>query len=385
MKTLAPEPRPWEVLVARGAHCVLCAPSKKALSVGWQKKPGPDLEAVIAHARSAGHIAVIPWSLGCVVIDVDDGGTAAVEAVKQVLGTPVAITTTQREGGFHLWYRTDTAEGNRKWALSAGGGDIRGAKGYAILWDIAGLAAGLVANYDGAVPVQNLSKLLPRPKSGGATGPEAVSAALPGHRNDALNLQAFRAASRGTLDKDEPELRKAGHAIGLEPGEIDATIASARAGGLAAPTFERLDKDALVNGLSLMGVELRYNVRRQRAEIKNGTKGWVDKTDRWSGKLRTELARRFQYQASRGTAPLAYGPDGWNVCVNSILHDNECDPFLDYIEAVPEWDGIERVGHWLEDTFEVDPKGDRDLLAWASQFVFLGAVWRAYRAGNKAR
>ena len=64
------------------------------------------------------------------------------------------------------------------------------------------LAAGLQANFDSAPPV-DLS-LLPKPKRGGATGPEAVRQALPGDRNNTLNKQVFKAASRGTLD--EPAL-----------------------------------------------------------------------------------------------------------------------------------------------------------------------------------
>ena len=82
MKTLTPEPRPWEELAERGGHFVLCGADKRAID-RLAKETRPSLEDVIAHARSAGHVAVIPWSLGCVVIDVDTGGTAAVEAVKK--------------------------------------------------------------------------------------------------------------------------------------------------------------------------------------------------------------------------------------------------------------------------------------------------------------
>ena len=141
-----------------------------------------------------------------------------------------------------------------------------------ILWDAEKVAAGLAANYDGAPPV-NLS-LLPKPKRGGATGPEAVKEALPGDRNDTLNREAFKDASRGTLD--EPAYREVALRIGLDPAEIDATLASARAGGTITPAFPRRDKQALVEGLERMGVALRYNVRYQRTEIKNGTESWCE-------------------------------------------------------------------------------------------------------------
>ena len=378
MRNLTPEPRPWEVLAERGAHFVLCRPDKRAVSAGWQKTR-PDLEAVIAHARSPGHVGVIPASLGCVVIDVDEGGKDAFQTVEDVLGDPVTWTTTQREGGYHLWFKDVSGAGNRKWQLPAGSGDVRGAKGYAIAWDVAKIAAGLVANYDNAAQI-DLS-LLPKPKRGGATGAEAVTEALPGDRNNALNREAYRAASRGSLN--EPAFRDAALRAGLAPAEVDATLASAKAGAMITPTFPRRDKDALERGLSIMGVALRYNVRRQRAEIKNGTHSWCDLTDRSAGHLRTELERRFRYQTARDTAPLNFGENTWAVCVNSMLHDNEIDPFKTWIEALPMWDGIERVRHWIDDCFEVDPQGDRDLIAWASQFVFLGPVWRTFLPGTK--
>ena len=376
MKTLTPEPRPWEALLARGAHCVLCRPDKRAVSNGWQKTK-PSLEAVIAHAKGAGHVGVIPSSLGCTVIDIDEGADEAFRAVKQVLGTPVTWTRTKRDGGFHMWYRDPSCSGNRKWALAGGAGDVRSAKGYVVLWDVAKLVAGLVANFDNAAPV-DLS-LLPKPKRGSATGPEAVAKALPGGRNDTLNREAYRAASRGTLDKDEPALRKAGLGIGLEPGEIDATIASAKA---SAPVFPKLDRDALARALALMNIELRHNTRRHIDEVRNGG-DWHDLTDLWAGHIRCELETRFQYETARGVAPLAFGENKWTTCVNGIMFSHASDPFADYLEALPEWDGIERVGHCLNDCFEVDPQGDPDLTAWASQFVFLGPVWRAFRPGTK--
>ena len=238
MRNLTPEPSPWEVLAERGAHFVLCKPTKVALSNGWQKHQ-PSLEAVTAHAKGAGHVGVIPASLGCVVIDVDEGGKHAFQSVEEVLGDPVTWTTTKREGGFHMWYRDASGAGNRKWQIGSCRGDIRGGRGYAILWNASKIAAGLHAHYDNAAQID--LGLLPKPKRGGATGPEAVAEALPGARNNTLNLEAFRAASRGELD--EPAYRKAGLRVGLEPGEVDKTLASAKAGA-RAPKAVTGDMDA---------------------------------------------------------------------------------------------------------------------------------------------
>ena len=119
-----------EALHERGAHFVLCRGDKRPVSVAWQETR-PGLSAVEEHAARGGLVGVIPGSLGCVVVDVDEGGAAGVEALRGVLGDPIATTQT-RSGGYHAWYRAEGGGevGNRKWALDAPlfGGDIRGSK-----------------------------------------------------------------------------------------------------------------------------------------------------------------------------------------------------------------------------------------------------------------
>ena len=110
-------------LHTRGAHFVLCRGDKRPLAVGWQKKR-PGFAVVEEHAEAGGLVGVIPASLGCVVVDVDEGGAAGVEALRGVLGEPVATVGT-RSGGFHLWYPAPAGEiGNRKWGLSNAAGDM---------------------------------------------------------------------------------------------------------------------------------------------------------------------------------------------------------------------------------------------------------------------
>ena len=132
-------------LHTRGAHFVLCRGDKRPLSAGWQKKR-PGFEAVKRHAEAGGLVGVIPASLGCVVVDVDEGGAAGVEALRGVLGEPI-VTVGTRGGGFHLWYPAPAGEiGNRKWGLPNAAGDIRGSRGFVVCWDPAEIVAGLSLN-----------------------------------------------------------------------------------------------------------------------------------------------------------------------------------------------------------------------------------------------
>lgn len=231
---------PLEVLAERSAHFVLCGADKRALKTGWQKKPGPTLEDVIEHAKGPGLIAVIPSSLDCAVVDIDAGAAGAVEAVQKLLGAPVAVIRTKRVGGYHAWVKDPSGVGNRKWALPAGHGDLRGSRGYVVLWDPGKLAASLLANFDTA-PQVDLTRL-PKPKRGSATGPAAIAKAKQGGRNDTLNREVYRADSRGELD--ETACRDAGIGIGLDPSEVDKTIASAKAAARAPKATGTGDMDA---------------------------------------------------------------------------------------------------------------------------------------------
>ena len=229
MRNVTPVTSPWVVLADRGAHFVLCSSSKKAIATGWQKQK-PAFKSVLAHAGAEGLIAVIPSSLGCAVVDIDEGGDDAFHAVVNALGAPIVRTSSKREGGYHAWFRDSSGAGNRKWQINgAGGGDVRGDKGYVILWDPVRVAAGLAEHFDNAAPVD--LTLLPSPERGAATGAKAIAEAPPGDRNNTLNREVFRAVLSGSLD--EPAVRADAIAGGLPPVEVDKTIASAKAGALA--------------------------------------------------------------------------------------------------------------------------------------------------------
>ena len=72
-----------EALHECGAHFVLCRGDKQPVSVAWQKTR-PKLPGVEEHAARGGSAGVIPASVGCVVVDVDEGGAAGVEALRGV-------------------------------------------------------------------------------------------------------------------------------------------------------------------------------------------------------------------------------------------------------------------------------------------------------------
>ena len=365
-----------EALRDRGAHYVLAASDKRPLRSGWQKTP-PDFEAVRQHVAKGGIVGVIPASLGAVVIDVDNGGPDGVQSVIKALKpvVPITISKTQREGGAHIWYRAPSGDtGNRKWAHDGASGDIRGSAGFVILWNATKVADALARNFDDAQPVD--LDWLPHPRVNGKRGPEAVRTAKLGGRNDALNREAFLASARDEFDKDA--FRDAAIEAGLPPAEVGATLASAEAAGSAKAKLQ-LPKDAagLKAALDALGISCRYNVRSARVEFQSRQDKWMKTTDRFESHLRSRIAKLFQ---SRTGQPLWFGTESWRVLLNAVLFHVEVDPFIEWLEVLPEWDEHLRLAGWLNEVFEAERS---PLVEWASRFIFLGPIWRAFKPGHK--
>ena len=332
--------RALERLAQAGAHLVLCTESKRPIVSCWQKVPA-DLEAALDHD---GLVGVIPTSLGLVVVDVDrslpgparhawshpDIPKIGAQAARCALGEPLASIQT-RSGGWHLVYRSEHGRqvGNAKWRY----GDIRGSRGFIVLWEPITFAAAVDA-CDSAATV-NVVGLPKRWPSG--YGPALVALTPEGGRSDALNEQAFLDSKNGRWSEDvEAAYRLAGFACGLTAKEVDDTLASAHRAGIAqrsgtpetlvAPargnghpvpqkraegaqgdavagprvSIPGLTKAGLIQALEVVGVHLRHNVRAGTTEISNGAADWCRADDRSIDDLRETIRQRCEWNPPKG-------------------------------------------------------------------------------------
>lgn len=357
-------------LAEAGAHFVLCGENKRPKAEAWQKTPAP-LDVAERHI-ARGLVGAVPASLGCVVVDVDEGGDAARDAMVALLGAPLAVVPTRRDGGWHLWYRSrDAAEiGNAKWRDGAMRGDVRGAKGYAILWHPDLVAEGLA---DTTRLVANLvaSEIAALPAAGGAVG----------ERNDTLNRGVFLATRNGA--PIEPVVEAAREA-GLPEGEIAATVASAATAGKRAGAREMVPNARSPEGLAFcldkLGVGLRLNTRAKKYEYEIGGE-WVIADDEETAKLRGTIAKRFSARSGSNEAmPLKYSAEMFLDLRAALGADLRRDPFLDWLDTLPAWDGVPRIDGLLTDLFGADPS---PLVKWASRYIGIGAVQRAFEPGAK--
>ena len=144
--------------------------------------------------------------------------------------------------------------------------------------------------------------------------------------------------------------------------------------------------------LLILGVHLRYNLRAHRAEWRmvqdcDRADAWRELNDRTMARLREVIAGSFIHPKKTDDDTdyigLEYGRDKWQDTINALLYRNEVDPFRQWLETLPAWDGEERLRWWIMDAFEGLSEDYEDLAAWAGQFLFLGAVWRTFRPGVK--
>ena len=360
----------------RGVHFVLCLAkdqgtrkAKSAIEKGWQNKP-PALKPLQEHAKAGGLLGFIPGRSGLWVLDVDHFPGADKDTA-ELLASVESLATIHTPRGRHVYFKKASRKtvSNRQWALAGYGGDVRSDNGYICLWEPHKLIDALDLLPQAAATAFTLF-----PKPSGRQPAE-------GNRNNTLNADVFTARQQGQTDFSVE--RDAALAAGLDPSEVDATIRSA-SGAAAAQTFNRKDADALESALYALGVSARFNIRAMCPELSNGRGKWTRTTDRKSADLRRRIADRFSYQlaGAKGVAPLRFGLESWNEHLNALLFSREIDPFQTWIECLPPWDGTKRLAKLLTACLGA---AEGPLTSWASTYLCLGAVQRAYEPGGLLR
>ena len=368
-----------KALHARHVHFVLCRAkdegakkAKSAIAARWQSQAAA-LKSALAHHASGGLLGFIPGKSGLWILDVDN--SQDVIAIRAGLGELAAqsLTIVPSKRGAHVYFKKNGGEvRNRQWALNGLSGDVRGDRGYVIAWDLGRLASALDRVLGVAPTADSLF-----PKSG-----KAGAAPVEGNRNNALNELIFRKAQGGQTEFGEQ--RATAIASGLDEAEVDATIRSASEAA-TSKTYNRKDATALEGALAHLRIKVRYNIRAQSSEVSaDGGKTWEATSDRKTADLRRSIADGFSYRLAdnRGVAPLRFGKDSWDEHLNALIYHLEVDPFKDWLESLPPWDGEKRLHKVLSETLQAQ---DGPLTRWASIYLCLGAVQRAYEPGCMLR
>ena len=133
--------------------------------------------------------------------------------------------------------------------------------------------------------------------------------------------------------------------------------------------------------LSACGYAHRLNVRAYRAEVRTLPDGeWHAREDTEVDYLRSIIpAHCTGLDADGIEQPLRIARQSLFNVLNAHAHVNQADPFRDYLEELPEWDGAARP--FLQGCFPslaADPFAE-----WASRSVTVGAIRRAFEPGAR--
>lgn len=219
---------------------------------GWTRDSTADPDVIrAALARGLRNLGVDCGKSGLLVIDEDSPGAFSHYARRTGQALQVTFTVTTGKGR-HIYFRQPPGPplGNGTGALSGRGIDVRGHGGYVIAPGSHHHTGIIYTPADVSTPVAPAPGWLvtalrsppartrpdgvrhgsPQGRLRGAVG--VVLAAVPGGRNNCLHWAACRAAemiATGQLDQATAidALTEAGEAVGLGPGEVQATIASA--------------------------------------------------------------------------------------------------------------------------------------------------------------
>ena len=145
-----------------------------------------------------------------------------------------------------------------------------------------------------------------------------------------------------------------------------------------------------------MGTEVRYDVRSQCPQILTNRHEWVDFNDRIEATLRDAIAGIFSFarKSSRRkdkwrAVPARWSNSGFDVVFNALLAEYTCDPFMEWLQDLPEWDGTKRIDNWLSEcgfqfTELTGMSNDQwELTEWCNRSILMLACQRAIEPGAK--
>ena len=185
--------------------------------------------------------------------------------------------------------------------------------------------------------------------------------------------------------------------VSLDQAFLEKQLTDSNAGNSGKPiVLEGKTAKGLDHALRLLNIECRFNERSHLPEFRilvpsnqvRLSKSWQPANDYMIDAIRECISDTFHYKTGTfdlstrdyRTSPLHFGRETWARCLNALLNSRRVDPFMEWLEALPGWDGENRLDTVLQILFGAEPTR---LNQWASRYLFLGAIQRCYMPGSK--
>ena len=170
----------------------------------------------------------------------------------------------------------------------------------------------------------------------------------------------------------------------LEPGAKEAETR-------APPPANKLhlsgsNAEDLRHAFGHFGIGARYDLRGKDVQFRlseppgdYAADSWIEPDDRLEAALQERICTGSVNISTR-KAPNFIRP--WARLVNAIVAEHQVDPFKEYLDSIPPWDGKKRLSPLLCDLFKAE--GDA-LVRWAGAYIFLAVIQRTSQPGCKLR
>ena len=140
-----------------------------------------------------------------------------------------------------------------------------------------------------------------------------------------------------------------------------------------------------------LACEWRYNLRSEELERRlpfETVDCWLRADEKFLSELAEEIERTYWYapksQAKEPSPPrpLKFSDADIKRSALALSYQSPIDPFEQWLEALPPWNGVSCIDGLLTAVFGCD---DTPINRWASRFLLLGAVQRTFEPGGLLR
>ena len=166
----------------------------------------------------------------------------------------------------------------------------------------------------------------------------------------------------------------------------------------SSPTcpYEPKTADTLAWAIRQLGIWIRLNVRSHQAEYQQGrwlfgeyneegyyqTFGDEQEWRLTSWEPMTSGAKQYLRDEMQKQVNAKFGREGLEDALEALLFHKHIDPLKEYFESLPKPTGRNILPNALQRCMQVEPEY-KELARWASQYMFLGVVWRTFEPGTK--
>ena len=146
------------------------------------------------------------------------------------------------------------------------------------------------------------------------------------------------------------------------------------------------DHDGLKRALSVLNIDVRLNTRKHREEYRReGMPGnemishlpldkWIHRDKHVDAAIRAAILDNFKFHNSKADSHAKWGVEAYEENINSIVYGLQVDPFREWLEALPTWDGEGRIDSLWESALGVEAGH----LEWSASKFLIAAVARTY-------